>query len=38
VVLHLSGKLYGDIDLFKLLDEVRRVLRGAYAVREPALS
>jgi len=38
VVLHLSGKLYGDIDLFKLLDEVRRVLRGAYAVKEPALS
>lgn len=36
VVLHLSGKLYGDIDLFKLLDEVRRVLRGAYAVRMPA--
>ncbi|MES2254113.1 MAG: TetR/AcrR family transcriptional regulator [Pseudomonadota bacterium] len=36
VVLHLSGKLYGDIDLFKLLDEVRRVLRGAYAVKTPA--
>ena len=35
VVLHLSGKLYGDIDLFTLLDEVRRVLRGAYAVRSP---
>lgn len=35
VVLHLSGKLYGDIDLFKLLDEVRRVLRGAYAVKMP---
>lgn len=36
VVLHLSGKLYGDIDLFKLLDEVRRVLRGAYAVKTHA--
>jgi AcrR family transcriptional regulator len=36
VALHLSGKLYGDIDLFKLLDEVRRVLRGAYAVKMPA--
>jgi len=35
VVLHLSGKLYGDIDLFKLLDEVRRVLRGAYTVKTP---
>lgn len=36
VVLHLANKLYGDIDLFKLLDEVRRVLRGAYAVKTPA--
>lgn len=36
VVLHLSNKLYGDIDLFRLLEEVRRVLRGAYAVKTPA--
>lgn len=36
VVLHLSNKLYGDIDLFKLLNEVRRVLRSAYAVKTPA--
>ncbi len=36
VVLHLAGKLNGDIDLFTLLDEMRRILGNAYRVKTPA--
>ena len=36
VVLHLAGKLDGDIDLDTLLAEMRRVLRDAYRLRSPA--
>ena len=35
VVLHLAGKLNGEIELFTLLDEMRRVLGNAYRVKSP---
>ena len=35
VVLHLAGKLDGDIDLDTLLAEMGRVLRNAYRVKNP---
>ena len=35
VVLHLAGKLNGEIDLFTLLDEMRRVLGNAYRAKSP---
>jgi AcrR family transcriptional regulator len=36
VVLHLAGKLNGEINLFTLLGEVRRVFGSAYRVKSPA--
>lgn len=36
VVLHLAGKLNGEINLFTLLTEVRRVLSSFYRVKTPA--
>ena len=35
MVLHLAGKLVGDMDLDRLLTEMGRVLRNAYLVRKP---
>ncbi len=36
VVLHLAGKLSGEVSLHALLDETRRVLRDAFMVKMPA--